>query len=165
MERPLCGLWATWRSFHVEERPTALPEPGAEPPSQQSTDPTTRLIEAMLSNVDAEQPDREADVVTRGIALGMLRARTGMLRLETRAEAGEARAEAAETRVATLEAELRQAGQMLSNSLEAQMHLEGRLLQMASASAVVQGEPMSVAEAKSWSSRGYRPTVGARRRQ
>ena len=119
----------------------------------------------MLSNVDAEQPDREADVVTRGIALGMLRARTGMLRLETRAEAGEARAEAAETRVATLEAELRQAGQMLSNSLEAQMHLEGRLLQMASASAVVQGEPMSVAEAKSWSSRGYRPTVGARRRQ
>ena len=153
--------------LHVEActPPASLPEPDAEPPSQQSTDPTTRLLEAMLSNVDAEQPDREADVVTRGIALGMLRARTGMLRLEDRAETAEARAEVAEARVATLEAELRQAGQMLSNALEAQMHLEGRLLQMASASAVVQGEPMSVAEAKSWSSRGYRPTVGARRRQ
>ena len=134
--------------LHVEATPTALPEPGAEPPSQQSTDPTTRLLEAMLSNVDAEQPDREADVVTRGIALGMLRARTGMIRLETRAEAGEARAEAAEARVATLEAELHQASRMLSNALEAQMHLEARLLQMASSSTVVQGEPMSAAEAQ-----------------
>ena len=134
--------------LHVEAAPTALPEPDTEPPSQQSTDPTTRLLEAMLSNVDAEQPDREADVVTRGIALGMLRARTGMLRLETRAETAEARAEVAEARVATLEAELRQAGQMLSNALEAQMHLEGRLLQMASSSAVVQGEPISAAEAQ-----------------
>ena len=135
--------------LHVEAAPPAsLPEPDAEPPSQQSTDPTTRLLEAMLSNVDAEQPDREADVVTRGIALGMLRARTGMLRLEDRAETAEARAEVAEARVATLEAELRQAGQMLSNALEAQMHLEGRLLQMASSSAVVQGEPISAAEAQ-----------------
>ena len=134
--------------LHVEATPTALPEPDAEPPSLQSTDPTTRLLEAMLSNVDAEQPDREADVVTRGIALGMLRARTGMIRLETRAEAGEARAEVAEARVATLEAELRQAGQMLSNALEAQMHLESRLLQKASSSAVVQGEPMPAAEAQ-----------------
>ena len=123
--------------LHVEATPTALPEPDAEPPSLQSTDPTTRLLEAMLSNVDAEQPDREADVVTRGIALGMLRARTGMIRLETRAEAAEARAELAEARVTTLEAELRQAGQMLSNALEAQVHLEGRLLEMASSSAVV----------------------------
>ena len=101
--------------LHVEATPTALPEPDAEPPShEQSTDSTTRLLEAMLSNVDAEQPDREADVVTRGIALGMLRARTGMIRLETRAEAAEARAELAEARVTTLEAELRQVGQMLS---------------------------------------------------
>ena len=123
--------------LHVEATPTALPEPDAEPPSLQSTDPTTRLLEAMLSNVDAEQPDREADVVTRGIALGMLRARTGMIRLETRAEAAEARAELAEERVTTLEAELRQAGQMLSNALEAQVHLEGRLLEIASSSAVV----------------------------
>ena len=123
--------------LHVEATPTALPEPDAEPPSLQSTDPTTRLLEAMLTNVDAEQPDREADVVTRGIALGMLRARTGMIRLETRAEAAEARAELAEERVTTLEAELRQAGQMLSNALEAQVHLEGRLLEMASSSAVV----------------------------
>ena len=136
--------------LHVEActPPASLPEPDTEPPSQQSTDPTTRLLEAMLSNVDAEQPDREADVVTRGIALGMLRARTGMLRLEDRAETAEARAEVAEARVATLEAELRQAGQMLSNALEAQMHLEGRLLQMASSSAVVQGEPISAAEAQ-----------------
>ena len=128
----------------VEAMPTALPEPDAEPPSQQSTDPTTRLLEAMLSNVDAEQPDREADVVTRGIALGMLRARTGMIRLETRAEAAEAR-------VTTLEAELRQASQMLSNALETQVLLEGRLLQQAlqtaSSSAVVQGEPMPPVEA------------------
>ena len=100
--------------LHVEATPTALPEPDAEPPSLQSTDPTTRLLEAMLSNVDAEQPDREADVVTRGIALGMLRARTGMIRLEIRAEAAEARAELAEARVTTLEAELRQVCQMLS---------------------------------------------------
>ena len=134
--------------LHVEATPTALPEPDAEPPSLQSTDPTTRLLEAMLSNVDAEQPDREADVVTRGIALGMLRARTGMIRLETRAEAAEARAELAEARVTTLEAELRQASRMLSNALEAQMHLEARLLQMASSSSVVQGEPMSAAEAQ-----------------
>ena len=113
-----------------------------------STDPTTRLLEAMVSNVDAEHPDREADIVTRHMALGMLRARTGMIRLETRVEAAEARAELAEARVTTLEAELRKTGQMLSNALEAQAHLEGRLLQMASSSAAPPGEPRSAAEAQ-----------------
>ena len=67
-----------------------------------------------------------------------------MIRLETRAEAAEAR-------VTTLEAELRQASQMLSNALETQVRLEGRLLQQAlqtaSSSAVVQGEPMPPVEA------------------
>ena len=41
-------------------------------------------------------------------------------------------------------------GQMLSNALEAQAHLEGRLLQiqMASSSAAPPGEPRSAAEAQ-----------------
>ena len=37
---------------------------------------------------------------------------------------------------------------MLSNALEAQAHLEGRLLQMASSSAAPPGEPRSAAEAQ-----------------
>ena len=78
----------------------------------------------------------------------MLRARTGIIRLETRAEAAEARAELAEARVTTLEAELRKTGQMLVNALEAQTHLEGRLLQVAISSAVAPGEPRSAAEAQ-----------------
>lgn len=138
-------------SRHVEATPAALPEPDAQPSSHErpsSTDPTTRLLEAIFSNVDAEHPDREADIVTRGIALGMLRARTGIIRLETRAEAAEARAELAEARVTTLEAELRKTGQMLVNALEAQTHLEGRLLQVAISSAVAPGEPRSAAEAQ-----------------
>ena len=48
----------------------------------------------------------------------------------------------------TLEAELRKMGQMLSNALEAQAHLEGRLLQMASSSAVPPDDPRSAAEAQ-----------------
>ena len=136
------------RAAAVEVAPPVAAPPVAAAASHMPTDPTTRLLEAMVSNVDAEHPDREADIVTRHMALGMLRARTGMIRLETRVEAAEARAELAEARVTTLEAELRKTGQMLSNALEAQAHLEGRLLQMASSSAAPPGEPRSAAEAQ-----------------